>query len=208
MPAVPKGSGRRIGRPTLSESVDSRRLVLDAARTTFARLGYEATTNRAIAEAAGLTTGTLYHHFDSKADLFAGVYQEAIGLISSRFIAASEVADGFADRLDAMLEAAHAMNSDDRILSQFVGAAYVDLQRVEGLDARCAPFAEPLNQMFRDLVDAGISGGEIDSEDRAAVLALVAVLTVGLAVAASGTVARNRTAVDAINRLLRGDLLR
>ena len=42
----------------------------------FARDGYEATTNRSIAKASGITSGAIYHYFDSKAELYAAVYEE------------------------------------------------------------------------------------------------------------------------------------
>lgn len=40
--------------------------LFDAAKTLFARKGYEATTTRQIAKEAGLTVGTIYKHYESK----------------------------------------------------------------------------------------------------------------------------------------------
>src|SRR6266487_949837 len=50
----------------------------------FAQKGYRATTVREIADAAGILSGSLYHHFDSK---------ESIGdeILSSRIPAASAI---------------------------------------------------------------------------------------------------------------------
>lgn len=42
----------------------------------FAERGYQATTLRDIASAAGILAGSVYHHFPSKADLFAEVHRE------------------------------------------------------------------------------------------------------------------------------------
>ena len=41
----------------------------------FATQGYDGTTNRAIAEGAGLSGAAIYHYFDSKAELYAAVYE-------------------------------------------------------------------------------------------------------------------------------------
>jgi AcrR family transcriptional regulator len=41
----------------------------------FAQRGYEGTTNRAIADGCGLTGAAIYHYFDSKAELYAAVYE-------------------------------------------------------------------------------------------------------------------------------------
>jgi len=47
-----------------------RQLLLDAARTLFARQDYRSTTTREIAQAAGVTEHLLFRHFGSKAALF------------------------------------------------------------------------------------------------------------------------------------------
>lgn len=47
-----------------------------AGRTLFGQRGYEATSLGAICEAAGVTTGALYHHFGDKKGLFAAVAEE------------------------------------------------------------------------------------------------------------------------------------
>uniref|UniRef100_UPI0015C4E884 TetR/AcrR family transcriptional regulator n=1 Tax=Streptomyces sp. NRRL B-24572 TaxID=1962156 RepID=UPI0015C4E884 len=45
---------------------ERRREILDTAAEVFAAQGYDATTVRKIADAAGLLAGSLYYHFDSK----------------------------------------------------------------------------------------------------------------------------------------------
>jgi len=47
-----------------------RRFILEHAMTEFARTGYSGTTMEAIAEAAGVSKGTLYNYFASKQELF------------------------------------------------------------------------------------------------------------------------------------------
>lgn len=49
--------------------------LIAAARELFAKDGYEATSLDAVAAAARLTKGAVYHHFDSKRELFAAVFQ-------------------------------------------------------------------------------------------------------------------------------------
>jgi AcrR family transcriptional regulator len=50
--------------------------VLTAARKLFAEAGYAATSLDAIAAAAGLTKGAIYHHFSSKREVFRAVYEQ------------------------------------------------------------------------------------------------------------------------------------
>lgn len=59
-----------------------RKLLLDAARTLFARQDYRSTTTREIADAAGVTEPLLFRHFGSKAALF----REALVLPFTDFI--------------------------------------------------------------------------------------------------------------------------
>ena len=49
--------------------------LLDAGRELFAQDGYAATSLEAVVARAGVTKGALYHHFASKRELFAAVYE-------------------------------------------------------------------------------------------------------------------------------------
>ena len=74
---APTGTGRQgPGRPAGAEPGASRRALLDAALALFAEQGYDATTTRGIAEAAGMQAANLRHHLGSKADVFAAVYDD------------------------------------------------------------------------------------------------------------------------------------
>ena len=56
------------------KSEATRTLILDTALRLFAELGYERTTMRAIATAAGVSVGNAYYYFDSKEHLIQGFY--------------------------------------------------------------------------------------------------------------------------------------
>jgi len=51
------------------EKATTRRLILEAARSMFAREGYESTTMRGIADKIGYTATAIYHHFQDKQSL-------------------------------------------------------------------------------------------------------------------------------------------
>jgi AcrR family transcriptional regulator len=67
-PPAPKGTTRR----DLARE-ETRRKVLDAGATLFAQRGWEATTLRDVARAAGLSTGALFVSYANKAELFVEV---------------------------------------------------------------------------------------------------------------------------------------
>lgn len=52
--------------------------ILDAAATAFTQQSYDSTTLDQIGDVLGVTKGTIYHHYRSKAHLFAAVYQRAM----------------------------------------------------------------------------------------------------------------------------------
>lgn len=62
--------------PSLAGASATRATLLDAARDLFGRQGYAATSLQSIVEAAGLTKGAAYHHFDDKQDLFLHVFEQ------------------------------------------------------------------------------------------------------------------------------------
>ena len=54
----------------------TRTALLKQAKRLMLRHGYEATTTQMILEAAGLSKGALYHHFDSKADMVEAIFED------------------------------------------------------------------------------------------------------------------------------------
>jgi len=72
----------------------TREALLSAARALFAQRGFAGVGTEEIVRAAGLTRGALYHHFESKEDLFRAVYerveQELVGRIATRAMASKD----------------------------------------------------------------------------------------------------------------------
>jgi AcrR family transcriptional regulator len=67
-PAATVPRGRRRSR---ADGVDARSQIVSAARTEFARAGYDSTSLRAVARLAGVDPALVHHYFDDKAALFA-----------------------------------------------------------------------------------------------------------------------------------------
>jgi AcrR family transcriptional regulator len=60
--------------PIRRQLVEARRAqIIDAAARVFAEKGFHRATTREIASAAGVSEGTIYNYFDSKADLLIGI---------------------------------------------------------------------------------------------------------------------------------------
>ncbi|MYQ48354.1 TetR family transcriptional regulator [Streptomyces sp. SID4985] len=64
------GTARRRGRPPRTESGDTRDRILAAAREEFSERGYEKTSVRGIAKAAGVDSALVHHYFGTKDQIF------------------------------------------------------------------------------------------------------------------------------------------
>lgn len=77
----PSGAPRAMSHAPLSRSdepPDRVAEILDAAADAFTQQTYDTTTLDQIGEALGVTKGSIYHHYRSKAHLFTAVYQRAL----------------------------------------------------------------------------------------------------------------------------------
>lgn len=75
-----KGRGltsRRRGRPPRTESGDTRDRILTAAREEFSERGYEKTSVRGIAKAAGVDSALVHHYFGTKEQVFEAAVEVA-----------------------------------------------------------------------------------------------------------------------------------
>jgi AcrR family transcriptional regulator len=70
----PSRSGRRPGNP------DTRQAILEAARVTFAELGFAGASMRRIASAAGVDAALVHHYFGSKEKLFLATVEVPVDL--------------------------------------------------------------------------------------------------------------------------------
>lgn len=71
----------------------TRAALLAAARELFAEHGYAGTGREQIAERAGVTRGALYHHFDTKLDLFGQVVEALDAEVVARLVDAALTGD-------------------------------------------------------------------------------------------------------------------
>jgi AcrR family transcriptional regulator len=199
---------RQLGRPPAFEAVVTRERIVHAAREAFAELGYAATTNKALADAADVTTGAIYHYFDSKLDLYREVSDEVQQVVYSRFEEAVDGSDDFVRGFDRVLDVAHALNNEDPSLARFLGAVGTDLRRNPELRALFKPSTIRRERFIRTLVDIGVATGEIDESDRERTVALVRAVLVGLVDAVSDDPSAHLAAIDGMKLLIGGKLLR
>jgi AcrR family transcriptional regulator len=200
-------TGKRLGRPPSSDSADTRRRILDIARTSFAAGGFDSTTNRDLATEVGLTAGALYHYFGSKLDLYVAVHDDLQERVYGRFNEAADGASGFLGKFEAVLDVAHTMNREDPTLAAFLGVVRTDMRRHSDIRERLGVHAARRDEFFVRLVDAGVATGEITRHHRALVNEFVTMVLIGLTDGVSDDPQRHERAVTAIKLVLRGELI-
>jgi AcrR family transcriptional regulator len=89
----------RTRRTQAERTAQTRAALLRAGRELFAEKGYASTGREEIAERAGVTRGALYHHFDSKADVFTAVVEQLQAELVDRVVAASKPGRTAVDKL-------------------------------------------------------------------------------------------------------------
>ncbi|MGY5014642.1 TetR/AcrR family transcriptional regulator [Streptomyces sp. 900105755] len=103
MSDTPAGGGagtRRRGRPPRAESADTRERILVAAREEFSEHGYEKTSVRGIAKAAGVDSALVHHYFGTKEQIFEAAIAVAFApTLNAPAAIADGPLDGVGERL-------------------------------------------------------------------------------------------------------------
>lgn len=205
-PAAPKRPRRRLGRPEGVSGEDTRRRILDAARECFAAYGYAATSNRIIAERAGLTPAAVYHHFGRKSDLMLAVYQATEAESYARMRAALAGQPGLIARVQAVLDVLHDIVVEDRSRAVFMFVALEESRRHEEL-AKIS-FDGIFAGLFAEIVDQAIADHEVAPEGAKYVRGVLVTLVSGLAhLGAEIGPDAHRAATEGCKALIAGTLL-
>ncbi len=131
--------------PRVVDHDKQREQILDRSFGFFARRGYGSVTMRTLAKELGFSTGTLYHYFDGKDDLFRRMFErlsrqhvaDAIGLVDPQ------------DPLPVRLEALEAYLQDRAAHLQYVVVLAIDyLRSQDGPEARA--FLTSTTRFYRD----------------------------------------------------------
>jgi AcrR family transcriptional regulator len=95
-------------RRTAQEAEMTRTAIVAAARHLFATHGFAGTSTTAVVEAAGVTRGALYHHFEDKSALFREVFadltRELDATVTAAALGGRDVLDGFRRGCRALLD--------------------------------------------------------------------------------------------------------
>jgi AcrR family transcriptional regulator len=92
-------------RVTAQTKAATRERIIDAARQLFAAKGFEASTTRDIADAAGIASGTLFNYFATKEDIVASLAAESVAETNLEFAGREMGMGSFEEELFAFVSA-------------------------------------------------------------------------------------------------------
>ncbi len=105
------------------EGKHTRKKILLTAKKLFVDKGYFNTSMRDIAKVAGVSTGALYHHFESKEEIAGEIYRETLEVIKERIISAIKRGRDAEERVKGIVEALLKLAEEDRYTMEY--ALYV-----------------------------------------------------------------------------------
>ncbi len=209
VPAQPK---RKLGRPMgVDIAVATREKIIDAATLCFAELGYADASNREIARRAGITSGSLYHYFDSKAALYRAALQDANRILINAYLAvATETPDAPAiDQLCTGLEKAFEAAALRPGMMNFAAASSMEIQRNKDLNWLDQEDAEAFPNYFHGLLKRAKRRGELAPDvdlDSTANVLLIAFASIAFLQASQVSEQAFAASLQSFKQLLKGQI--
>ncbi len=176
--------------------------LVGAARESFVRDGYESTSLTAVAVAAGVSKGAVYHHFDGKRQLFEAVFAQEVkrmtGPVADAYAGKKDPWDAFKAGCRAFLDECLKPDAQRLVLNEaFVAIGWDEMRRLEA----------PLMDMMQVGISRAVTAKRIASRSSLSLAHFLfgALCETAMVVArADDQKAAQRLAVTEINRVLAG----
>ncbi len=154
------------------EMSKKRQELIDTAINLFTQHGYHGTGIDRIAEEAGVSKKTMYHHFRSKEELILAALKHHDGLFRNYFMkSVNQVSDSPSDRLLGIFDVAHAWFSDNAFFGcMFINAIGEYSNRDSAIRNACQDFKSQMTAFVEELA---ISAKAADPQGLADTLALL-----------------------------------
>ncbi|MFN3857215.1 MAG: TetR/AcrR family transcriptional regulator [Caulobacter sp.] len=138
----------------------TREKVLAAARDLFHEIGYEETTVRAVAERAGVSVGSVFTTFSSKADILSQVMADRVGALQDELgRVVPYLRGGTADRLCSLF----AIHYDFECRRVKLFLAHIAASFSPSLEPTTVPYGRNANfrGMILDMLADGVTRGDV-----------------------------------------------
>jgi len=199
--AVTIPAKRKPGRPRNTSSEDTKLRILEAAVDCFADGGFEATASITIADRAGVTPATIYHHFSNKRTLYIAAFQHSIDVAWREYAGVAEAAHAsVVEEVMAVVRHACDIMRTRPAMTLLAIRAQIDVASSEiQIDA--------VAELFEAMVQRAVTRGELREEDGVLFAESVAMFLWGLSVVGRHDDETRTRCADALERVLRNTLI-
>jgi len=161
-------------------SEETKQNILSAAEVCFAQGGYDETSVAQICQAAGVSKGAFYHHFESKQSVFLALLHGWLAVMDGQMDRLDEGAAGVPERLLAMTgilgQLLRVPNNQLLIYLEYLNKAARDPQILETTVQPYYQYREAISR----LVAAGMAEGSLKAVEPKTAATLVIAMAVGL----------------------------
>lgn len=155
---------RKIGRPLACDGADTRRRLLVEARRSFAVDGFDATTNKNLAQSAGITTAAIYHYFPSKIEMYVAVFTDVQQLVCQTITNSVHPDCGITENISAMIDALAALTVREPAVVSFVLSVSSEAHRHPELLKAVLPVRGQIGRILLSLSESAVNRGEVNPE--------------------------------------------
>ena len=148
----------------MAKTADKEARILGAAVRVFARQGYHGSTMAAVAQEAGVATGTIYLYFERKQDLLVTLFQRHLAEYMERCRPAVAAAEAGVPRLRLLAELHLALFAENRDLATVfqIHIREPDPFVAEGIRATVAAYFDDIADVIAAGVEAGAFARDLD----------------------------------------------
>jgi AcrR family transcriptional regulator len=172
-----------MGRPRGRTKDETRARIVESALQCFGRHGYGGASNKMLADAAGLTTGALYRHFPTKADIYISAFRETNGWMQDRLSTAISGAGSLRETMLAVARVSRALIAEKPSMARFFPYTRMDAEHYPEL---AVVKDEPVLPDLADMAEPSVAGsadypGALSKKDIERYNAVLATLVAGAA---------------------------
>jgi len=200
-------SQRRQGRPQAGDGDATRVRIIDAALFCFGNYGYRETSNRMVADRADVTTGTIYHYFGSKSDLFREVHEITQRDIQARLADVKAEDFGLSESIEKMFAIFSILKADRPQYTAFNSIVRFEEQR--NPEIASTKIDDDWRELYKKLAARGVKRGEIKSKDTRALELVLDAIVLGISqLGSEHSLEESRECLRGFSLLFKGELLR
>ena len=154
----------KLGRPNACDGADTRERLLVEARRLFASEGFDATTNKKLAESAGITTAAIYHYFPSKTDIYVAVFTDVQQMVCDTIENSVSNDRDVTQNISVMIDALAALTVREPAVVSFVLSVSSEAHRHPELMKAVRPVRGQIGRILLNLSESAVARGEVNSE--------------------------------------------